>query len=239
MNSLDLFSCIGCHALGFERAGIQTKALCEVNPWRRERLREQFPSNIEIHDDIRKLPAVKADIVFGGPPCQATSVAAAISGKRTGDSLWRYMLKTGIDAEAKWIVVEQPPGNKEWQGAVQNDLAQSGYHVAFVSFAASDIGAPYLRRRDYTLACTSLPRLEVAWQAIPSEIEYVKRTAHARADWDASILATIPVDARSAGDMDRGARSKYRKEAILALGDSNPPGMAEVIGRAIMQTNYT
>jgi hypothetical protein len=34
--------------------------------------------------------------------------------------------------------------------------------------------------------------------------------------------------------MDRGERSRERKEWIEALGDSNPPEMAEVIGRAII-----
>lgn len=35
MKALDLFSCIGCHAIGFDRAGIRTVQFCEVDPWRR------------------------------------------------------------------------------------------------------------------------------------------------------------------------------------------------------------
>jgi hypothetical protein len=41
------------------------------------------------------------------------------------------------------------------------------------------------------------------------------------------------VDAGSAGEMDR-ASAAIRRQRIEALGDSNPPHMAEVIGQAII-----
>ena len=230
MRSLDLFSCIGCHALGFQRAGIEAAALCENKPWRRAVLARNFPG-VPIFDDIHDMPASAADIAFGGPPCQGTSVAAAIHGKRDGRSLAPEMLR--VAALCEWVVVEQPPGNAAWETHVSDLLAGTGRHVARVEFEARDVGAPYPRRRVYLMACPSLSRLEIAWQSVPSEIERVKRAADARADWGADQLAAIPVVARAAGDMDRGARSAYRKEAIDALGDSNPPAMAEVIGRAI------
>ncbi|WP_297842991.1 DNA cytosine methyltransferase [uncultured Roseibium sp.] len=234
MKSLDLFSCIGCHAIGFERAGFETAALCEVDEWRRERLRELFPDT-EIFEDVRTIRPTKADVVFGGPPCQRTSVAAAIHGYRDGESLWPYMLKAGIDAGTEWFVVEQPTGNAEWERAVSADLCAAGFHVARLEFGACDVGAVYPRRRVYIMACTSLSRLEVAWAAVPSEIESVKRAANARAAWSPDILATLPVVAIDAGEMDRGEKSRERKQWIEALGDSNPPEMAEVLGRAIMR----
>jgi len=162
---LDLFSCVGCHALGMHRAGHQTVALCESNPARRAVLAHHFPG-VPIFDDIHTLerpPA--ADVAFGGPPCQATSVAAAIHGKRTGASLWAHMFKAGIDAGCEWFVVEQPPGNKAWEAEVCGDLSRAGFHSARFEFGTSDVRAPYPRRRVYILACTSLPRLEVAWSA--------------------------------------------------------------------------
>jgi site-specific DNA-cytosine methylase len=233
LRSLDLFSCIGCHAEGMHRAGIRTAALCEFNAWRRTILADRFPG-VPIYNDVRTIPSLAADIAFGGPPCQRTSVAAAIHGKRTGESLWPYMLDAADRAGAEWVVVEQPPGNAAWETEVTDDLLRSGRHVARVEFGACDVGAPYLRRRVYLLACPSLPRLEIAWRSVPSAIERVKRAADARGDWDADQLAALRVDARSAGEMDR-AMSTIRKERIEALGDSNPPHMAEVIGLAIME----
>jgi site-specific DNA-cytosine methylase len=72
---------------------------------------------------------------------------------------------------------------------------------------------------------------------IPRAIEETKRAADARGDWDPDQLAAIPMDARSAGEFDRGRRSRIRRERIEALGDSNPPHMAEAIGRAIVEAN--
>jgi DNA (cytosine-5)-methyltransferase 1 len=234
LRSLDVFSCIGCHALGFHRAGIETVSFCEIDEWRRGVLARYFPG-IPAHDDIRTFQPGAADICFGGPPCQTTSVGAAIHGYRTGNSLWPYQLRAGLLAGCEWIVVEQPVGNKTWEGAVSGDMERAGYHVARVEFAARDVGAPYPRRRVYLMGCASLPRLAIAWAAVPSAIERVKGAADARADWDAGQLAALPVAARDAGEMDRGPASRERRRWIEALGDSNPPQMAEVIGLAIME----
>jgi DNA (cytosine-5)-methyltransferase 1 len=234
MKSLDLFSCIGNHAIGFKRAGIETVGLCEINPWRRQRLKEQFPG-VPIYDEVRYIdPYVEAEIVVGGPPCQQTSVGSAIHGYRSGDSLWPWMLKACNLAFPDWVVVEQPPGNAAWEAQVASDLRGDGWHVARFEFGACDVGAPYLRRRVFLVACTSLPRLEIARQSLPRAIDETKRAADARGDWDPDQLASLPVDARSADEHDGGAKSRERKEWIEALGDSNPPHMAEAIGRAIV-----
>jgi DNA (cytosine-5)-methyltransferase 1 len=216
-------------------AGCRVVGLVEINPFRRAVLARHF-SGVPIHDDARTYTGKRgsADIVIGGPPCQQTSVASAISGRRTGFSLWPIMLGICDNIRPQWIVVEQPPGNAEWEAKVADDLCGIGYHSARVEFSAGDCGAPYPRRRVYIIACASLPRLEVAWSAIPSEIERAARAADARGAWDPRVLATLRVDARSAGEMERAA-SASRRERIEALGDSNPPIMAEVVGRALIQ----
>ncbi|WP_316210665.1 DNA cytosine methyltransferase, partial [Bradyrhizobium sp. SZCCHNR3053] len=138
MNVLDLFSNIGGHAIGMREAGgFRTVQFVEINERRRRLLAHHFPG-VPIHDDVRTFSGVRADIVIGGPPCQRTSVAAAIHGKRTGESLWPEMLRVGLDAGTEWFVVEQPPGNAEWEAKVTDDLARSGYHSARVEFAACD-----------------------------------------------------------------------------------------------------
>jgi DNA (cytosine-5)-methyltransferase 1 len=233
LKSLDLFSCIGCHAIGLGRAGIETLAFCEANETRRTELRHQFPET-PIHDDIRTLRDVPAcDVVIGGPPCQRTSNAAAVHGYRTGESLWPYMLHIGLCSGAEWFVVEQPPGNAAWEAEVACSLSAAGRHVARFEFGACDVGAPYLRRRVFLVACTSLSRLEVAGRSLACAIEQTKRAADARGDWDPDQLAALPVDARSAGEH-APTLSRARIERIEALGDSNPPHMAEAVGRAIV-----
>jgi site-specific DNA-cytosine methylase len=235
VKSLDLFSCIGCHAIGFERAGIETVAFCESRRERRAEIMNRFPEAC-IYEDVRDMRGISlsADIVIGGPPCQRTSVAAAIHGYRSGESLWPYMLHVGLLSRAEWFVVEQPPGNPVWEAEVSLSLSGAGRHVARFEFGACDVGAPYIRRRMFLVACTSLPRLEIARKSLARAIDETKRAANARGDWDPDQLAAIPVDARSAGEFDQGAASRARRDRIEALGDSNPPHMAEVIGRAIM-----
>jgi site-specific DNA-cytosine methylase len=221
---LDVFSCIGFHGLGLKRAGdFEIAALCEKNPRRRHELARLHPGT-PIYDDITTLPAIAADVIFGGPPCQRTSVAAAIHGKRDGESLWPHMLRAGINAGAEWFVVEQPPGNAAWEAEVTADLSQAGYHVARFEFGASDVGAPYPRRRVYLIACTSLSRLEIAWQTGPSAIDRAKRAAMARGDWHPDTIPTFDLDTWRTEDVHE------RRERVEALGDSNPPAMAEVIG---------
>lgn len=238
MRSVDLFSCLGCHAIGFGRAGIRTIELCEVNEHRRRVLAARFPG-VPIHDDIGTWWKSSADIlggcdvVIGGPPCQETSVASAIHGYRSGASLWAEMLSAARMLAPDWIVVEQPPGHAAWETKVADDLRDAGRYSARVEFSARDCGAPYLRRRVFILACASLPRLEVAWSAVPQAIADVARAANARGDWSPDKLAALRMDARSAGEMER-SESAIRRERIEALGDSNPPHMAEVIGRAIV-----
>lgn len=235
MISVDLFSCVGCHAIGMSRAGVRTASMVEISPFRRSVLARHFPG-VSIHDDIRTYSGKRgcAEIVVGGPPCQRTSVAAAIHGKRNGRSLWPEMLRVCNDIRPEWVVVEQPPGSAAWEAEVAHDLCRSGWHSARVEFAACDVGAPYIRRRVFILACASLPRLEIAWRSVPSEIERVARSANARGDWSEGELKALRVDARSAGEMDGGARSRARRERIEALGDSNPPAMMEAMGRAIV-----
>jgi DNA (cytosine-5)-methyltransferase 1 len=233
LQSVDTFSCLGSHATGLERAGIGTLEFCEINPYRRSVLQRLFPGK-PVHDDIHTFsPRHRGGILIGGPPCKKTSAASAIHGKRTGATLWPQQLRVGLDMEAEWIVVEQPPGHAAWEAKVGDDLSGAGYHVARVEFAACDVGAPYLRRRVFLVACPSLTRLEIAWRAVPSAIERTKRAADARGDWNPDQLGTLRVDARSAGEFN-SALSAARVERIKALGDSNPPHMAEVIGRAIV-----
>ncbi|WP_157914211.1 DNA cytosine methyltransferase [Methylorubrum populi] len=230
---LDLFSCIGCHAIGFHRAGFQTAAFVEANPVRRDVLARRFPG-IPIHDDVRTYAGQRgeADIIVGGPPCQGTSVAAAVHGYRTGTTLWPDMLRICLDVRPEWVVVEQPPGNARWEADVAGDLAGAGYHTARLEFEARNVGAPFERRRVFILASSSLPRLEIAWSAGPSEIERVARAADARGAWNPSVLRALRVDARSAGEMER-SESRLRRERIEALGDSNPPEMMEVVAGCI------
>ncbi len=96
MNALDLFSDIGCHAIGFERAGIKTVAFCESVLWRNLVIADNWP-DLPVWTDIRKFNGVPADIVIGDrparkrasvPPSTASAAGEASGGKCSAYATW-------------------------------------------------------------------------------------------------------------------------------------------------------
>lgn len=226
---MDLFSCIGGHALGLHAVGgFETVRFVEKDEWRRRVIAKHFP-NIPIDEDVHQVQGEKgeADLIVGGPPCQQTSLAAAIQGKRTGASLWPEMGRIIGRVEPGWVVVEQPPGNKAWEAEVAGDLEELGYRTARVVLSALDFGAPHLRRRVFTLAHRDLQRLEVAGQVRPSAIERLAGRATTGNPWRAGVPRALPVDAGLPAGL-------ARRRRIEAIGDSNPPIMMAAIGMMIM-----
>ena len=228
----DLFSCIGGHALGLHATGkFRTIRFVEIDRWRREQLVRHFP-DVPIHGDARTAGGITADLLVGGPPCKQTSTAAAIHGRRTGESLWGEMRRIADEGQYDWICVEQPPGNLAWEAKVTSDLEALGYRVARLEFSAADLGAPHLRRRMFLLAHGDRERLALARQAGSREIERYAGGTAAGNPWIAGIPGDLRVDYGVPGGLDRRKR-------IAAIGDSNPPGMMTVIGRMIMAADLS
>ncbi len=126
------------------------------------------------------------------------------------------------------LLSSSPPGNKAWETQVESDLAGAGYGVKWLGLSAAGLGAPHLRRRRFALAHRDHERLEIAWQAGPREAERIKRGAADGNPWRAPVPRTLRVADGVPGGLDR-------KKRIMAIGDSNPPVMLTVIGRAILE----
>ncbi len=161
MNVLDLFSGIGGFALGLGRAGFNTVAFCEADPYAREILRRHWPG-VPCYPDIRSLSAarLRADgvpaprLVCGGFPCQDISAAglgAGLHGARSG--LWREMLRLVQDCRPDWVVVENVAALRV-RGAdtVLAQLEASGYACWPLLVGAAHAGAPHRRQRVFILA---------------------------------------------------------------------------------------
>jgi site-specific DNA-cytosine methylase len=183
---------------------------------------------------VHTAPAVEADIYVGGPPCGATSVAAAIQGARTGRTLWPQMLRLVSAGTPAWVVVEQPPGNAEWEDQVTRGLEGAGYGVRWADFKASSLGLLCPRRRRYAIASRDAARLEVAWRSITSEVATRERAAAQRNAGDVRVPGALRVgDGFPARVVGLTAERSDRVRRIRAIGDSNPPIMMEVIGRSL------
>jgi DNA (cytosine-5)-methyltransferase 1 len=157
MKSVSLFSGIGGFDLGFERAGIECVAVCEIDKNAQSVLRRRFP-NAQLFDDVRKVgkgthERKSIDLVCGGFPCQDVSIAgkrAGLAGERSG--LWFEFARVIDELEPQWVVIENVPGLLSSNGGrdfavIVRWLAQRGYGVAWRVLDAQYFGVPQRRRR--------------------------------------------------------------------------------------------
>lgn len=232
MNVLDLFSGIGCMSLGLERAGFRTIQFCEADAYRRAVLRKHWPG-VPCAEDVHRLRAgavPRFDAIAGGPPCQRTSLAAAIQGKRTGETLWPEMARLIEEGRPEWAIIEQPPGNSRWETQVKSDLASLGYHSSRLKRSASDSGAPHRRRRLFIIANPVFERCDqVARIAGSPEVAQ-------RHPWPAPPRGTWRTPGAGNTGMDDGTADWVHR--IAAIGDTVFPADAEAIGRAIMRASH-
>ena len=170
---LDLFAGIGGFTLGLERAGFETVAFCEIEPYAQKVLRKNWPE-IPIYDDVRDITAerlvsdgISVDVITGGFPCQDISVAGkreGIEGERSG--LWTECARLIGELQPRYAIFENVPNllNGErgaWFKRVLWDISQIGYDAEWHCIPASAVGAHHHRDRVWIVAYPS----ECEWQS--------------------------------------------------------------------------
>lgn len=158
MRVLDLFSGIGGFSLGLERAGMQTVAFCEIEPYCRKILRKHWPY-VPIHDDIRNLDGSQyrgtIDLICGGYPCQPFSVAGKQKGQQDNRHLWPSMLEIIQTCRPRWVIAENVTGHvRLGLDKVLFDLEASGYTSQPIIIPACAVNAPHRRDRVWVLGYT-------------------------------------------------------------------------------------
>ena len=157
MKVLDLFSGIGGFSLGLERAGMQTAAFCELNPFCRSVLKKHWP-NVPIFEDVTKLKASdindQIDVIAGGFPCQDISTAgrgAGLSGSRSG--LWFEYHRLINEIQPQFAIIENVSAlRSRGLDEVLRSLAEIGYDAEWHCIPASAVGAPHRRDRIWIVA---------------------------------------------------------------------------------------
>jgi len=162
------FSGVGGLDLGFERAGIETVSVSEIDPYANTVLAERFPGapNLGSITEINADDIPEADIWSGGFPCQDLSVAgkrAGFSGKRS--SLAFTFLDLVEQRRPRWLVLENVPGLfSSNQGRdflrLLSEMDELGYSVAWRTLDARYFGVAQRRRRVFIVASLEPNRAE-------------------------------------------------------------------------------
>ncbi len=158
---LDIFSGIGGFSLGLERAGMETVAFCEIEPFCQGTLENHWPRT-RIFTDIRilnkelllKSGVTGINVIAGGFPCQDISCAGkqrGIEGERSG--LWKEYKRLIDELRPDYAIIENV-ANLRCRGLVTvlQDLWQIGYDVQWHCIPASALGAPHRRDRIWLIA---------------------------------------------------------------------------------------
>ena len=168
MKVLDLFSGIGGFSLGLERAGMETVAFCEIEPFPRAVLKKHWPE-VLCYEDVRTLTAARLaadgineiDVICGGFPCQDLSLAGRMVGMDgTRSGLWSEIARLIGELRPRYAIMENvanllsgPAGRSgEWFGRVLGDLASLGYDAEWHCIPAGNLGAPHERDRVWIVA---------------------------------------------------------------------------------------
>lgn len=160
MRVLDLFSGIGGFSLGLERAGMETIAFCEIDPYARAVLKKHWPG-VPCYDDVRTLTAerlradgIVPDVICGGFHCQDISTAgkgAGLAGERSG--LWFEYHRIIKEVRPQYVIIENVSAlRSRGLDEVLRSLAEIGYDAEWHCISASAVGAPHRRDRIWIVA---------------------------------------------------------------------------------------
>lgn len=156
MNVLGLFSGIGGFELGLQRAGMNIKAVCEVEEHCKSVLSKNFDS-ASLYDDVRdlNLNVGDFDVLCGGFPCQDISIAGKNKGLLGGDksSLWMEYKRVIENVRPKYAIIENVSAllGRGIEVILQH-LAEIGYDATYTLFDSKYFGVPQRRRRVYIVA---------------------------------------------------------------------------------------
>ncbi|MCE3232478.1 MAG: (cytosine-5-)-methyltransferase [Rickettsiaceae bacterium] len=166
---LDIFSGIGGFSLGLERAGMETVAFCEIEPFCQSIIEKHWPKT-RIFTDVKILNkellsrsgVTGINVIAGGFPCQDISCAGkqrGIEGERSG--LWKEYKRLINELRPDYAIIENV-ANLRSRGlaTVLQDLWEIGYDVQWHCIPASSVGAPHRRDRIWIIAYPTVKGLE-------------------------------------------------------------------------------
>ena len=160
MKFLDLFAGIGGFRLGMEFAGHECIGFCEIDKFARASYKaiHNTEGEIELHDitrvtddEVRAIGAV--DVICGGFPCQAFSIAGARRGfEDTRGTLFFEIARFASILKPKYLFLENVKGllNHDKGNTFETILSaldELGYDVEWQVLNSKNFGVPQNRER--------------------------------------------------------------------------------------------
>lgn len=164
MKFLDLFAGIGGFRLGMESAGHECVGFCEIDNFARASYKaiHETRGEIELHDitavsdeSIRRIGRV--DIICGGFPCQAFSIAGNRRGfEDTRGTLFFEIARFASILRPRYLFLENVKGLLNHENGITfetiiSTLDELGYDVEWQVLNSKDFGVPQNRERVFII----------------------------------------------------------------------------------------
>ncbi len=161
---LDLFAGIGGFRLALERAGHKCIGFCEIDKFARQTYKANFDTEGEVEwhdittvtdDDVRQVGRV--DIITGGFPCQAFSVAGRRGGfDDTRGTLFFDIMRIARIAKPEYLLLENVKGLLSHDkgrtfDTILNTMAELGYWWEYQILNSKNFGVPQNRERVFII----------------------------------------------------------------------------------------
>ena len=161
MNFLDLFAGIGGFRLGMERVGHKCVGFCEIDKFARSSYKAMHntENEIEYHDikevtneEFRKLRG-KVDVICGGFPCQAFSIAGKQLGfEDTRGTLFYEIARAAKEIKPRYLLLENVRNllshdKGQTFTRILKILDELGYDVEWQVLNSKNFGVPQNRER--------------------------------------------------------------------------------------------
>jgi len=176
MRFLDLFAGIGGFRLALERAGHTCIGFCEIDEFARRTYKTNFDTEgeVEWHDitkvtnsEARELRG-KVDLITGGFPCQAFSIAGERRGfEDTRGTLFFEIARITKQIEPRFLLLENVKGLLSHDkgrtfAIILSALDELGYDVEWQVLNSKDFGVPQNRERVFIIGHSRrFPRREI------------------------------------------------------------------------------
>ncbi|HEL2312768.1 TPA: DNA cytosine methyltransferase [Streptococcus suis] len=164
MKFLDLFAGIGGFRLGMERAGHECVGFCEIDPFARKSYKaiHDTKGEFEFHDITRVTDESvrgigRVDVVCGGFPCQAFSIAGKRAGfEDTRGTLFFEIARFASILRPKYLFLENVTGllnhdNGNTFETILGALDDLGYDAEWQVFNSKNFGVPQNRERVFII----------------------------------------------------------------------------------------